>query len=317
MSAAPRFTVVMPLWNKEREVARAVTSVLSQQLGELELLVVDDGSTDGSRAAVEAIHDPRLRLLTQSNAGVSAARNAGIARATAPAIAFLDADDEWLPDFLERVARLMARHPQAGVFTVGYLVDMGGGRRAPARIAGLPRRFDGLVPDYFQTAGLNLPSSTVVRRQAFATVGTFRVGLAFGEDLDMWMRLAARFEVAFDPGRSVVWHCEASNRACERKRGSSAQALLPSLESLERSPDLPDRVKRSARLHVGRIGLNEIERLLARGQPEEARVLLRLWRQSFTPDGRYRLLCLASGFPRAPLRWLGRAGARAKALAGR
>src|ERR1035441_8596585 len=94
-------SVVIPLYNKAPYVGRALSSVFRQTIQDFECIVVDDGSTDGGGDLVEKMSDPRLRLVRQANGGVSRARNQGINLARHPLIAFLDADDEWLPGFLE------------------------------------------------------------------------------------------------------------------------------------------------------------------------------------------------------------------------
>jgi glycosyltransferase involved in cell wall biosynthesis len=297
MSTPPLFSVVVPLWNKEREIVRAISSVLTQSIRDLEVIVVNDGSTDGSRAAADTIDDPRVRLLDQPNQGVSVARNTGIARATAPCIAFLDADDEWLPDFLERIAGLMQHHPNAAVFATGSYIDMGGHDIRPARVSGIPRDFHGIVPNYFHTTGLLGPSWTVVRRAALAAVGGFREHVSFGEDADIWLRLASQFQVAFDSHASAVWHCDASNRASHREVGSSAHALRLSLHDIESSTNLPSHIKRDARYHVACIELAEIQRFLIRGESHFARTLLQQWRILYTPSAKYYLLLLGSLCP--------------------
>lgn len=108
----PRISVVIPLFAQGAYVERALRSVLAQGHADLEIIVVDDGSPDDGPLRVERCQDPRLRLLRQSHGGVSRARNAGIMAATGEWLAFLDADDEWLPNFIGEMLDAVQRHPE-------------------------------------------------------------------------------------------------------------------------------------------------------------------------------------------------------------
>ena len=103
----PRVSVIVPLYNKAAYVRRALDSISRQTFTDFEVIVVDDGSTDKGPALVTAFADKRIRMLTQANLGPGAARNRGIERARGELIAFLDADDEWLPNYLEESVRLL------------------------------------------------------------------------------------------------------------------------------------------------------------------------------------------------------------------
>ena len=140
--AAPTVSVVMPLYQAEATVVRALESALAQTCPPLEIIVVDDGSTDEGAARVRAIGDPRIALVTQANAGCGAARNVGIARARGDFVAFLDADDEWLPHFFERALSALARHPDVG-FYYGDMVELGLGTGTEGRAASFA---DGTAP---------------------------------------------------------------------------------------------------------------------------------------------------------------------------
>ena len=115
-----RFSVIMPLYNKAPYVRKAAESVVAQTCKDWELVVVDDGSVDSGGEIVKSINDSRIRLVRQDNAGVSAARNRGVAGTTSPYICFLDADDWWEPTFLEEMAQLIERYPDAGIYGTGY-----------------------------------------------------------------------------------------------------------------------------------------------------------------------------------------------------
>lgn len=201
MSECPvSISIVMPLFNKEREIARAIRSVLAQTYEDYELIIVDDGSTDDGPAIAESFTDSRVRMISQTNAGVSKARNRGILESRADLIAFLDADDEWHKDFLRTIVRLQQRYPQCGVYATRYAIT--GRVKRNAVLRGLPASFtEGILRDYFLIAAQSDPlfcsSSFSVKRSAIQAIGSFPSGIRSGEDLLTWARLAAQFNIAY------------------------------------------------------------------------------------------------------------------------
>ena len=203
-------SVVIPLYNKAAEIGRAVRSVLAQTLPPREVIVVDDGSTDGSAAVVETIASPLVRLVRQENRGVSAARNRGIAMASGRHVALLDGDDSWHPDYLGHVAALIARYPDCGAYGTGFMVDTDG-----RRTVGDTPREEGVV-DFFResmTRYVLIPSAATLRRDLVMDVGGFPEGMRMGEDQWLWTVLARRAPVAFTPQPLAVYSRTASNRS--------------------------------------------------------------------------------------------------------
>jgi len=201
----PVISVIMPLYNKEREVERAIRSVLVQTVDDYEVIVVNDGSTDKGPEIVAEMKDPRIRIIHQSNGGVSAARNRGIEEAKSNLIAFLDADDEWLPNFLEKVIRLRSAFPICDVFATKYLYCYSDGKTRLPTLRGIPKDpWEGVLADYFFIASKSDPplwtSAVAVTKRAITSVGGFPVGVSSGEDLLTWARLALRYSIAYSAG---------------------------------------------------------------------------------------------------------------------
>lgn len=231
----PAISVIMPLYNKERDVYRAVHSVLSQTFREFELVVVNDGSTDRGPDIVRAVKDNRIKIIDEPNAGASAARNRGIIEAKADLVAFLDADDEWTEDYLETILSLVSKFPDASVFATGYMFKQSGGLSHRAIIRGLPTDFsEGILQDYFAVAVHSDPplwtSAVVVRKKAIESVNRFPVGISAGEDLLTWARLAVRYNIAYSMPPKATFY--APGRMEDR----------PS-----RRPQIPDRVAEGLR----------------------------------------------------------------------
>ena len=120
MKDKPQVSIAITLYQKGATIARAIQSALGQTMPDFEIVVVDDGSTDGGPEAAAGIKDPRLRLVRQENRGVGGARNRCLMECRADLLAFLDADDEYQPDFLETVLDLHKRHPEAGMFCTSF-----------------------------------------------------------------------------------------------------------------------------------------------------------------------------------------------------
>lgn len=200
----PGVSIVMPLYNKGGDVVRAVSSVLAQSRIDFELIIVNDGSTDNGPDLVKTIQDPRIRIIDQENKGVSAARNRGVNEACGELVAFLDADDEWYPDFLDTIFLLIKRFPECSVFATSYIYCEQDGKVQHPVINGLPAQpWRGVFEDYFWIASQSDPplcsSAVVVRKNALISVGCFPVGITSGEDLLTWARLAANHHsIAYD-----------------------------------------------------------------------------------------------------------------------
>ncbi len=197
----PRFSVIIPLYNKAPYVGKTVESVLGQTFGDYELIIVDNGSNDGSHEIVAAFTDHRITIVRlEENVGVSNARNKGVAMATAPFVTFLDADDWWEPTFLEEMAGLIDRHPDAGIYGTGYYIVKNGKKRlAPIGVdEGFEEGEINYCAVYAKTLCMPLTSITVAMPKAvFDETGGFKPHLKLGEDFDLWVRIALKHKTVF------------------------------------------------------------------------------------------------------------------------
>jgi glycosyltransferase involved in cell wall biosynthesis len=179
----------MPTWNRARFVAEAVASVLGQSHGTLELVVVDDGSTDDTRDVLAAIRDPRLRLVATAHRGIGAALNTGLAVASGEVVARLDSDDLWLPTMLADQLAALAGHPDVDVVHARSQVIDGNGRRCD-EYWGRPLRFpdDPLLSLLYVDPICTV--TAVYRRRLLGRVGPWPEHVQVGEDADLNLRVA-------------------------------------------------------------------------------------------------------------------------------
>ncbi len=189
-----KVSVVIPAYNAMLFLPETLESVLQQTFTDFEVLIVNDGSSDNIVEWASDIADSRVRLISQANQRVSAARNTGIAHAQGEYIAFLDADDLWEPTKLEKQVRCLDEKPEVGlVYTWTLLVDKENnptGRIFASHLEG--NIWDKLLVNDPIASG----SSAMVRRICFDTVGLFDRDLAYAPDLDMWVRIALRYPIA-------------------------------------------------------------------------------------------------------------------------
>jgi glycosyltransferase involved in cell wall biosynthesis len=188
-------SAIIPTWNRRELVLRALESVLAQTRPVDEIIVVDDGSTDGTGAAIAARHGERVRHVWQENAGVSAARNHGMELARGRYFALLDSDDEWLPDKTRLQLEFLEARPDYGM----ALCDVVRMDAAHRDIEVFRRRDlipeDGMVLRWVLREPALVPASVMLRREAWAEVGGFDTTLATGEDLDFHLRVARRWPI--------------------------------------------------------------------------------------------------------------------------
>ena len=146
----PDISIVIPLLNKGPHIQRALQSVMDQTIQNFEIIVVDGGSTDYGPDVVKEFNDPRIRFIQQKGTGVSTARNQGVSISQSDFIAFLDADDEWMPHHLETIQKLRKEFPQAGAYTTAYKIQEASGKVRWAKYEAIPPApWKGLIPNYF------------------------------------------------------------------------------------------------------------------------------------------------------------------------
>lgn len=210
-------SIVIPLYNKQNHILETLQSVFAQSFTDFEVIVVNDGSTDGSRQKVETLVDSRIRLFNIPNRGVSAARNYGIKQSNSPWIAFLDADDYWFPHHLEDLLHLAQAFSDCGLYAKAYYKEMNG-RKIPPVFVDIPENpWRGVVKDYFNSSSghaLAWTSAVMIPQKVLEEMGGFDEKITFGagEDTDLWMRIALKYPVAFDNKISAIHKLHADNR---------------------------------------------------------------------------------------------------------
>jgi len=194
----PRVAVVLPVRNGGRYFGEAIDSILNQTYAGFNLVIVDDGSTDGTRALAEsrAAQDGRIRLVMQEPAGISAALNRGIAATTAPLIARMDADDVSLPSRLAEQVAFIDRHPSVAVVgTFAQIIDSDGAERGTMRLPTQASEIKALLRFKNQVCH----PSVMMKREAIETAGGYDERMLFAEDHELWLRLAQRHDIVNMP----------------------------------------------------------------------------------------------------------------------
>ena len=235
-------SVIVPLFNKAAYIRRALDSIAHQTCGDFEVIIVDDGSTDGSDMIADSYPDARFRVVRQENQGPGAARNKGISESTGELIAFLDADDEWLPHHLETAIEAFDQHHSKLVsFTAGYVESSADVSTAPMwRRRGIK---DGLVaidastrPEllHYMLAYMSC-CSTVARAETLRNWGGFyEHRCTFGEDSFLWLKILLNEPALFDLRPRVRFHREAGNLSQNLSRARPVEPLLLNTDDIER-----------------------------------------------------------------------------------
>jgi glycosyltransferase involved in cell wall biosynthesis len=245
----PSVSVIIPCYNTGRYLAQTLESAVRQAYSGLEILVVDDGSTDGSGEIAAAFAGAGVRCLRQANAGISAARNTGVRATSGEFLVFLDADDLLLPGALELGARELASRPGVG-FVYGFSRSIAADGRAmfsgqPEPVAGADYRL------LLSGRGILPPAVAMFRRSAVERVGGFVTGLALAEDHDFYLRVAREFPIHCH-NRLVAEYRHHENNACRQSPTRTLAAVLRAIDTqrewVRGRPEL-ERASRQGRRH--------------------------------------------------------------------
>ncbi|WP_397363423.1 glycosyltransferase [Olleya sp. R77988] len=203
------FSVIIPLFNKEKYILKTLESVLNQSCQDFEIIIIDDGSTDNSVSIIKAINDDRIQITTQNNQGVSVARNNAISQSKGKYLALLDADDLWHNNHLESFKKTISLFPEAGLFCNNYQIKRQGGLLTPTNLILEHQNQPLIVEDYFlvsQTNSLAWTSSVCFTKSVFEKIGQFDTKLITGQDIDLWIRFALNHSIAFNPEVTMIYN---------------------------------------------------------------------------------------------------------------
>jgi glycosyltransferase involved in cell wall biosynthesis len=194
----PFFSVIIPLFNKEKFIEATLKSVLNQTFIDFEILIINDGSTDNSHQIIKGFDDPRIRYFFKENAGVSSARNDGIEKAQSNYISFIDADDYWYPNFLEEMYKIIQNYPQQKVFSAAIEIETSK-KVIPASYS-IAKTNDYEIVNYFTASckeTVICTSCAVFHKSIFEETGTFDIEAKSGQDTDMWIRIGMNYPIVF------------------------------------------------------------------------------------------------------------------------
>jgi len=214
------FSVIIPLFNKKNTLKETIDSVLAQSHKEFELIIVNDGSNDGSECVVKAISDSRIKLINQKNQGVSVARNRGMAEAQYNYACFLDADDRWCKEYLKIMSELVTDYPEYKIFSLRHeIIQSDGSVISPG--VGVEDGFYGELKDfvklYTHNDGLVHSSSVCLEKKYFQKLGGFPKEWGNGEDIYLWLLYGINTDIIFKNTVCAYYYRDAQNSSIYRK----------------------------------------------------------------------------------------------------
>ncbi|WP_075187211.1 glycosyltransferase family 2 protein [Teredinibacter haidensis] len=292
-------SLVIPLYNKANHILHTLESVLNQSEPVLEIIIVNDGSTDRGEKIVQAAIEnqpqhSQVRLINQKNGGVSRARNTGIAAARGTHVAFMDADDYWLPGATAEFYKLIQMFPHARAQATNYIKVEGEHTIQPKiRFA---QQMEGpcLLDHYFSICARgDLPffsSSICAEKSLLQEVGGFPVGEAMGEDQDVWSKIALQTDIAYSPKQLAAYVLDSDNRACKRLTTTEECPFSKRLHRAVQQGDIPQPLSAPVLTYTATHLLYLAADLIRSGELEPARTLLNDSRCALLPLKRSRLL---------------------------
>lgn len=231
----PTISVIIPVYNGEKTIKETILSVLNQTFANFELIIINDGSCDATLEIVQAIKDQRIKVFSYQNAGLSASRNRGIAKAEGEFISFIDADDLWTTNKLELQLQALQNNPQAAVaYSWTDWIDQSGQfLRAGGHITVNGNAYEKLLTRDFIESG----SNTLIRKQALEEVGDFDQSVTPPEDWDMWLRLAAKHDFVTVEVPQILYRISPNSASFNIEK--MEQGSLKVIQRVfERSPEL-------------------------------------------------------------------------------
>ncbi|MBN1445562.1 MAG: glycosyltransferase family 2 protein [Candidatus Omnitrophica bacterium] len=234
----PEISVVISLYNKAEYIARAIDSVLAQKFSDFEVIVVNDASSDGGERIAAEYQKSGIKLFNRPSPspGGHAARNMGIRESSGNLVAFLDADDEWTPKFLETIMRLRNKYPGAGLYATAYLRKYNDGRIKNPDIREIPEDngWEGIVPDYFRSCIYGTSpvctSAAAIPKAVFASSGMFPEGVNKGGDRDMWVRIALKYPVVFSRRPCALYNMDIPGSVSKTNRAIYGYRAVENIE---------------------------------------------------------------------------------------
>lgn len=226
----PTIDVIIPTYNGLPYLKETVQSVLDQTYKNFELYIIDDGSTDKTKAFVQSLKDKRVHYHKKKNGGQSTARNVGITISHSPFITFLDADDLWYPQKLEKQMAIMKKNPRVGlVYGHQYNIDENGIILGNLRIWKRGKIFNDLCGGNFIAGSASM---VLIRREVINDVGVFKEDFMIGEDWELWLRIAKKYEIDFVP--EIIAALRQRTDGMQQNRKKMADGLTYNFECMRR-----------------------------------------------------------------------------------
>lgn len=212
----PTISVIIPAYNAEKTIQETIESVLNQTFPDLELIIINDGSTDGTLEVISSIKDSRIQVLSFPNSGAQKSRNRGIEQAVGEYLSFIDADDLWTPDKLERQLKALQDNPEAGVAYswTDYIDESGEPLPGGQHFKYTHHVYERLLLGDFIGSG----SNPLIRQEAFSQVGNFDESLLGGQDWEMWIRLASKYQFTVVTATQVLYRQSAHSWSANLER---------------------------------------------------------------------------------------------------